>query len=325
MTNKSTKEAVNTIKIEILEQAGALVGPMSFSFTISSLRNPFSTATSDSFKAIFMSENNFAIAIQSSGLKTSASVPSPFKDITISRGSKENGVLTNYQFVVKLQNPAPNGSILVVAMPSEIKALTMDQDAVDCAGRGSLKGALECKLIGNQIVTSLAFSSAKVLESGESLELEFFNIKNPISLMPTKSLSFDLKSSDGVYAISAAHEGHPITNTQASIILVADVEAINPTLGEASAYRVEFTPITALPKSAIIVIILPVTLVRSKKAGSEVSCVGLANLEQVLGCSYDEIDHKVIVQTGIKRNQFAPTQTIFEIDGFQNPTAPRFT
>jgi len=74
-----------------------------------------------------------------------------------------------------------------------------------------------------------------------------------------------------------------------------------------------------------------VTLVRSKKAGSEVSCVGLANLDnktnkkQVLGCSYDETAHKVTVQTGIKRNQFAPTQTIFEIDGFQNPTAPRFT
>lgn len=105
----------------------------------------------------------------------------------------------------------------------------------------------------------------------------------------------------------------------------ADVEAINPTLGEESAYRVEFTPVNALPKSAIVVIILPVTLVRSKKPGSEVSCVGLANLEQVLGCSYDETDHKVTLQTGIKRNQFAPIQTIFEIDGFQNPTAPRFT
>jgi len=213
ITNKSKKKAVRTIKIEILEQAGALVGPMSFSFTISSLRNPFSTATTDSFKAILMSKNNFAIAIQSSGITTSASVPSPFKDITMSRGSKENGVLTDYQLVVKLQNPAPNGSILVVAMPSEISVATLDGAAVDCAGRGSLKSSLECKLIGNQIVTSLAFSSVKVLESGESLELEFFNIKNPISLKPTKSLSFDLKSSDGVYAISAAHEGHKITNT----------------------------------------------------------------------------------------------------------------
>lgn len=212
ITNKSKKEAVRTIKVDILEQARALVGPMSFSFTISSLRNPFSTATTDSFKAIFMSKNNFAIAIQSSGITTSASVPSPFKDITISRGSKENGVLTDYQLVVKLQNPAPNGSILVVAMPSATSAATLD-GAVDCAGRGSLKSSLECKLIGNQIVTSLAFSSVKVLESGESLELEFFNIKNPISLKPTKSLSFDLKSSNGVYAISAAHEGYRITNT----------------------------------------------------------------------------------------------------------------
>ena len=213
ISNKSKKEAARTIKIEILEQARALVGPMSFSFTISSLRNPFSTATTDSFKAIFMSKNNFAIAIQSSGITTSASVPSPFKDITVSRGSTENGVLTGYQLVVKLQNPAPNGSILMVAMPSEISVATLDGAAVDCAGRGSLKNSLECKLIGSQIVTSLAFSSVKVLESGESLELEFFNIKNPISLKPTKSLSFDLKSSDGVYAISDAHEGHKITNT----------------------------------------------------------------------------------------------------------------
>ena len=39
------------------------MGPTKFSFSISSLRNPFSTETSDSFIGIFKNKNHYAIAI----------------------------------------------------------------------------------------------------------------------------------------------------------------------------------------------------------------------------------------------------------------------
>lgn len=84
----------------MVEENSSLVGPSKLSFLIDSLRNPYSTGTSSSFKALFKTKDGVAIAIQSSDLTTSAEVVSSFKDINISRGSEENGAQTNYKFKI---------------------------------------------------------------------------------------------------------------------------------------------------------------------------------------------------------------------------------
>lgn len=188
-----------------------MIGPAKLSFLIDSLRNPYSTSTSDSFEAAFKTRDGIAIATQSTDLTTSASVVSSFKDISIIRGSKENGAHTSYKFKIQLGNPAPAGGALVVTLPSEVTVLTLDGAFADCAGQGNLKSTLVCKPINKQIVIALEFSSPlKRLSSGEFLEFEIFNVKNPGSLRATESFAFELKTSDRVYLISAAYKDQGI-------------------------------------------------------------------------------------------------------------------
>lgn len=179
----------------MVEENSSLVGPSKLSFLIDSLRNPYSTGTSSSFKALFKTKDGVAIAIQSSDLTTSAEVVSSFKDINISRGSEENGAQTNYKFKIQLGNPAPTGGALVVTLPLDVTVLTLDGSVADCAGQGNLKSILTCKPFNNQIVITLEFSSSiKNLNTGEFLEFEIFNVKNPGSFKATSSFAFELKT-----------------------------------------------------------------------------------------------------------------------------------
>lgn len=77
----------------------------------------------------------------------------------------------------------------------------------------------------------------------------------------------------------------------ASSIRKAEVVATNATLGGESAYKVDFTPINALPKGAIIVVVLPETLRLANPNAPMVVCNGLINLKGPLNCVYDSSLH----------------------------------
>ena len=76
----------------------AFVGPSTISFSVSALRNPFSTKTTDSFRFSLFFEDQYAMASQNAGATFSVAQPGPFDHVKVIPLRKVNGMTTNYRF-----------------------------------------------------------------------------------------------------------------------------------------------------------------------------------------------------------------------------------
>lgn len=157
------------------------------SFLINSLRNPYSTKSTDSFSILISDSEGNAIVKQVRGVSVVVNEPSKFGKITIDRDSLINGQFTSFKFQIEVMNAIENYSKLSIAIPDSINVKTLDGTFVKCAGYDLVKTSLECKLSNRKIEINLALQSATEVKPGSFISFSLHNLQNPLSLRPSET------------------------------------------------------------------------------------------------------------------------------------------
>lgn len=174
-----------------------------------------------------------------------------------------------------------------------------------------------------KIEVGLVFDKDDVLEPGTSFKIVLYDLQNPLTLKPTSSFQFELKTSDRLYLIAQETDGYSVTNDKVPPITDAEVIAKNPTLNVPSAYNIEFVPVIMMSFNSIVKIKVPDTLKKDPTPNS-FNVSENNELKTQLVASFDENTRIVTIQTGLQR-EISLSHLSFTVSGFINPNEPSFS
>ena len=167
-----------------------------FSFFISEIMNPFTTAPTASFG--FEIYDNVGGVDGQGGLQyyftedlTLSMAPSVFSFAYVESHSNVNGVSSIFEITISLGVDTPAGAQIAIGLPEELEFDS--EQAFECSGRLNAPGSIECDQRTGRMpfITLLAEPNGNIdpepFRNGTTLILQLGHIKNPLSYKATSS------------------------------------------------------------------------------------------------------------------------------------------
>lgn len=197
--------ALTTSRTVTVNLLNAVTAGSSISVTYSLFNNPGSTRTTDSFGfATFNAAGEGVDVLGSTPVTVTMAVPSLLTSVSLTRGSKQNGLQTSYTFIFTQPQPiVETSAVAELVFPSDI---TLPSTPVCTSGTLTLTCTLRNP-------TTLTIQFATVNSANNAYNFTIVGIRNPYSYRPTASIAITTKTSDLLYKYSAISEGLGLINT----------------------------------------------------------------------------------------------------------------
>ncbi|CAG9313220.1 unnamed protein product [Blepharisma stoltei] len=247
-TNSYTCNYVNN-QLLITNWFNSIKDPGTLSFYINGVINPFSTKTSDPFKATIYDSYGNIVDFISTGLNTvrmsSIHWLSPF---LISMSDNTNGATSNYTVSITTFNPIP--AVLRIELWSLLGLWSSMLSQPICEAKSSSIISISCARSSSTLIASLVLSND--LPSKTVLSYSIWNVKNPIT---TKSSYIAATTIDsGGYAME--YSSTYLVTIPANITDI-NITAANNEIGMKTNYTISYFPVNLHPSGSSLTINIP--------------------------------------------------------------------
>jgi hypothetical protein len=223
-------------------------------FTVSSIRNPMSTAAETGITITTLSSDGGSIDSSSTTFQaTTAAVIA--SGSAVADGTSIVSEQTTVDLTFSLPLPMNIGCIIKITFPSDMQITTTNLIEVNGFGLFGAKVSIPLSIdtANNQFTVSNACDTYKTTDFDAIIE--FKTVNSPQSVMPSSSFSISITTSDG-YSIASTNSGIIYTASAGSISIIT-ATADDTAVGNSTSVLFSFYPTHKIAISSRIVVTLP--------------------------------------------------------------------
>ena len=251
-------------------------------FTVTSIRNPMSTATKSGITITTFASNGGSIDTASLTLTvgTPATIASGSTSATTSTVVSE---ATTFKVTFSLPLPMDSGWGFDITFPSDIVISSFT--AVNGYGAFGAMVALLSKSTIDTTNNKITVTNAATTYTTNDFDaiIEFVQITNPLSIKPTSSFTILLKTSAG-NSIATINSGITYTATGGAITSMS-ATADNTVVGTSTSVLFNFKPTHKIPVSSRIIVIIPVEASIAAKDSTSWTLSSLSQIQSSATCT----------------------------------------